>query len=150
MKKRLDKSPNLWYNKITKGELNSTNRERVDTMSNTKTTYRSAVEYAVKNLADAPQDVLDKLTALAASLEKKSGAERKPTATQVANEGYKSAIVDFLGGVDKPQTVTDILKGVPALEGFSNQKVSALMTQLKDAGVVVKTSDKRRSYFALA
>ena len=150
MKKRLDKSPNLWYNKITKGELNSTNRERVDTMSNTKTTYRSAVEYAVKNLADAPQDVLDKLTALAASLEKKSGAERKPTATQVANEGYKAAIVDFLGGVDAPQTVTDILKGVPALEGFSNQKVSALMTQLKDAGVVVKTSDKRRSYFALA
>jgi len=119
-------------------------------MTNTKTTYRSAVEYAVKNLQDAPQDVLDKLTALAASLEKKSGAERKPTATQVANEGYKSAIVDFLGNCDKPQTVTDILKGVAALEGFSNQKVSALMTQLVNAGAVVKTSDKRRSYFALA
>jgi hypothetical protein len=119
-------------------------------MNTSKTTYRTAVEYAIRNLSDAPQDVLDKLTALCASLEKKSGAERKPTATQVANEGYKSAIVDFLGGVDKPQTVTDILKGVAALDGFSNQKVSALMTQLVNGGAVIKTSDKRRSYFALA
>jgi len=116
----------------------------------TKVTYKSAVEYAVAHLTDAPADVQEKLIALAASLEKKSGAERKPTATQVANEGFKSAIVDFLGGVSAPQTVTDILKGVPALAGFSNQKVSALMTQLVNSGAVVKSTDKRRSYFALA
>lgn len=117
---------------------------------NTKTTYKTAIEYAIKNLPDAPADVRDKLTALVASLEKKSGAERKPTATQVANEGFKSAIIDFLRGADKPQTVTDILKGVAALNGFSNQKVSALMTQLVNGGMVVKTTDKRRSYFAIA
>lgn len=119
-------------------------------MSTSKTTYKTAVEYAVKNLTDAPADVIEKLEALVTSLEKKSGAERKPTATQVANEGYKAAIAEFLATVDKPQTVTDILKGVPALEGFSNQKVSALMSQMKDAGTVIKTSDKRRSYFELA
>jgi hypothetical protein len=119
-------------------------------MNTSKTTYRSAVEYAIKNLPDAPAEVMEKLTALSASLEKKSGAERKPTATQVANEGYKAAIAEFLGGIDKPVTVTDILKGVPALDGFSNQKVSALMTQMVNGGAVVKTSDKRRSYFALA
>ena len=118
-------------------------------MNASKTTYRSAVEYAIRNLTDAPADVTEKLTALCASLERKSGAERKPTATQVANEGYKAAIVEFLCDAD-PCTVTDILKGVPALEGFSNQKVSALMTQLVNAGEVVKTTDKRRSYFALA
>jgi len=117
---------------------------------NTKTTYKTAIEYAIKNLPDAPADVRDKLTALVASLEKKSGAERKPTATQVANEGFKSAIIDFLREADKPQTVTDILKGVAALNGFSNQKVSALMTQLVNGGLVVKTTDKRRSYFAIA
>lgn len=117
---------------------------------NTKTTYKTAIEYAIKNLPDAPADVRDKLTALVASLEKKSGAERKPTATQVANEGFKSAIIDFLREADKPQTVTDILKGVAALNGFSNQKVSALMTQLVNSGLVVKTTDKRRSYFAIA
>ena len=121
-----------------------------DTMSTSKTTYRSAVDYAIKNLPDAPAEVMEKLTALSASLEKKSGAERKPTATQVANEGYKAAIAEFLSTCDKPVTVTDILKSVPALDGFSNQKVSALMTQMVNGGAVVKTSDKRRSYFALA
>jgi len=115
-----------------------------------KTTYKTAVEYAIKNLPNAPADITEKLTALAASLEKKSGAERKPTATQVANEGYKAAIVEFLGNCDKPQTVTDILKSVPAVAGFSNQKVSALMTQLVTAQAVIKTTDKRRSYFAIA
>ena len=119
-------------------------------MTTSKTTYRSAVDFAIANLQDAPADVMDKLTALSASLEKKSGAERKPTANQTANEGYKALIVDFLGNADAPQTVTDILKGVPAFEGFSNQKVSALMTQLVNAHEVVKTTDKRRSYFALA
>ena len=119
-------------------------------MTASKTTYRSAVEYAIRNLTDAPADVTEKLTALCASLERKSGAERKPTATQVANEGYKAAIEDFLANAETPCTVTDILKGTPALEGFSNQKVSALMTQLVNAGKVTKTSDKRRSYFALA
>lgn len=119
-------------------------------MSTSKTTYRSAVEYAIKNLPDAPAEIVEKLTALSTSLEKKSGAERKPTATQIANEGYKAAIAEFLSDCDKPQTVTDILKGVPALDGFSNQKVSALMTQMVNGGAVVKTSDKRRSYFALA
>ena len=119
-------------------------------MSTSKTTYRSAVDYAIKNLPDAPAEVMEKLTALSASLEKKSGAERKPTATQIANEGYKTAIADFLRGCEKPVTVTDILKSVPALEGFSNQKVSALMTQMVNGGIVTKTSDKRRSYFAIA
>ena len=119
-------------------------------MTTSKTTYKTAVDYAIANLGNAPADVLEKLTALSASLAKKSGAERKPTATQTANEGYKTCIVEFLGGVGQPQTVTDILKGVPAFDGFSNQKVSALMTQLVTAGLVVKTTDKRRSYFALA
>ena len=119
-------------------------------MTNTKTTYKTAVDYAIANLPAAPADVVEKLTALSASLAKKSGAERKPTATQTANEGYKTCIVEFLQSADAPQTVTDILKGVPAFDGFSNQKVSALMTQLVNAGAVVKTTDKRRSYFAIA
>ena len=119
-------------------------------MNTSKTTYRSAVDFAIAHLTDAPADVLEKLSALSASLERKSGAERKPTATQTANEGYKESILDYLSAVGAPQTVTDILKGIPAFDGFSNQKVSALMTQLVNAGAVVKTTDKRRSYFAIA
>lgn len=117
-------------------------------MSNTKMTYKTAIEYAIHNLpADAPAEVTDKLTALIASLEKKSGAERKPTATQVANEGYKTAIMAYLTDVGEPKTVGDILKEVPAVAGFSTPKVSALMKQLTEGGAVERLTDKRRTYF---
>ena len=117
-------------------------------MNNTKMTYKTAIEYAIHNLpADAPVEVTDKLTALITSLEKKSGAERKPTATQVANEGYKTAIMAYLTDVGEPKTVGDILKEVPAVAGFSTPKVSALMKQLTEGGAVERLTDKRRTYF---
>ena len=120
-------------------------------MSNTKMTYKTAIEYAINHLPDAPADVRDKLSALIESLDKKNGASRKPTATQVANEGYKAAIVEYLSDVGEGKTVSDILKEVPAVAGFSNQKVSSLMTQLVDEGngPVEKYSDKRRTYFRM-
>lgn len=117
-------------------------------MTTSKMTYKTAIEYAIRNLpADAPAEVTDKLTALIASLEKKSGAERKPTATQVANEGYKTAIMAYLTDVGEPKTVGDILKEVPAVAGFSTPKVSALMKQLTEGGAVERLTDKRRTYF---
>ena len=118
-------------------------------MSNTtKMTYKTAIEYAIRNLpADAPAEVTDKLQALIESLAKKSGTERKPTATQVANEGYKAAIMEYLSDVAEPKTVGDILKEVPAVAGFSTPKVSALMKQLNEGGMVERLTDKRRTYF---
>ena len=85
-----------------------------------------------------------------AMLEKKAGAKSgKPTATQVANEAVKAEIVEFLGGVETA-TIADITAGVAGLAEASNQKVSALMKQLVDAGVVVKTYEKRKAFFAKA
>lgn len=80
---------------------------------------------------------------------KKSGSAKKPTATQVANEGLKSAIVEgMVEGVN--YSITDLIKSIPALENLTNQKVSALVRQLKDCGVVVRTEDKGKAYFRLA
>jgi hypothetical protein len=82
-------------------------------------------------------------------LAKKNSAEKKPTAQQVANDSVKQAIVDGMEhGV--PYTITDIIKSVPACAELTNQRVSALMRQLKDAGVVIRTEDKRKAYFTLA
>ena len=44
-------------------------------------------------------------------------------------------------------TVTDIQKSCKELSELSNQKVSALIRQLKDDGKVEKVEDKRKSYF---
>ena len=80
-------------------------------------------------------------------LEKKKSGERKPTATQTANEGLKAIIMEVLNSTDELLTVTDIIKSHADLAELSNQKVSALMTQLKDAGKVDKVIEKRKSYF---
>lgn len=73
--------------------------------------------------------------------------ERKPTATQIANEGVKEQIVSVLSQADEPMSIGDIGKeiGIP-----SCQKVSALATQLVKAKVVVRSEVKGKAYFALA
>ena len=82
-------------------------------------------------------------------LVKKNASDRKPTAQQTANEGIKTAILEGMTP-NRLYTVTEIQKEIPECAELSNQKVTALIRQLKDAGLVVKTEDKRKSYFSLA
>ena len=121
--------------------------KEVDTMTNTpKMTQRAALTYAIENLSDAPADVLDKLNAMLVALDKKNSAERKPTAKQTENAGIKSQI---LAGMepDVQYTAADVAK---SYEGLTVQRVSALLTQLVNDGALVKTVDKRKSFYSLA
>lgn len=81
-------------------------------------------------------------------LNRKNSTEKKPTATQVANDGIKTAIVSGMEP-NRMYTVTEIIKEVDGCAELSNQKVSALLRGLIDEGKIVKTIDKRKSYFAL-
>lgn len=82
-------------------------------------------------------------------LAKKNSADKKPTATQVANEGIKTAI---LNGLDKgvKYTITDIMKTVPECADLTNQKVSAIVRQMVDEKTVERIEEKRKAYFVLA
>ena len=76
----------------------------------------------------------------------KKNATRKPTKAQEENEGIKAQILEFMSdGVSR--TITDIMKGV-GLE--SNQKTSALVRQLKEADLLVRTESKGKAYFTKA
>ena len=75
-----------------------------------------------------------------------STGERKPTATQKANEGVKEEILAVLS--DEAVTVTEIVKTLDA--DYTNQKISALLRQLSADGTVEKVVDKRKSLFKLA
>lgn len=122
-------------------------------MATEKMTYRKALDFAIANLpADAPADVLDKLNALTAQLDKKAASPKKLTAAQEANVGLMDCILNFLrDNADKGFTCNDLLKSVPELEGKSNQYVSALMRKLVDEGngPVEKYSEKRRTFFRI-
>lgn len=118
----------------------------------TKMTQKIALTYVLDNCS-MPQDVSDKIKAMVATLDKKSSktGERKPTKTQIANEQYKETILANME-VGRAYTVGELTKEIPFGEGIemSGQKVSALVKQLKDAGKVIRTEDKRKAYFTLA
>ena len=111
-----------------------------------KMTYVKALEIAMKAVEDN-KEVTEKLEALKESISKKNSAERKPTATQKANEEYKKVILSFME-VGKKYTISELMKEVVELADLSNQRVSALVRQLKDSGLVERTEEKRKAYFS--
>ena len=82
-------------------------------------------------------------------LSKKNSADKKPTAQQTANEAIKTAIVNGME-VNRLYTITELIKEIPECADMTNQRVSALVRQLVDAGLVKRTEDKRKAYFSLA
>lgn len=84
-----------------------------------------------------------------ALLEKKA-SNRKATKTQTENVGIKATILTVLEDFNKPMTITDIQSANEDLKALSNQKISALVKQLKDNGLVVKSVEKGKSLFSLA
>ena len=123
-------------------------------MANTSKMTKATAWGIVKGIVEAsnhPQtaELVAKIENELTLLAKKNSAEKKPTIQQVANDSIKQAIVDGMES-GKAYTITDIIKSVPACADLTNQRVSALMRQLKDAGVVVRTEDKRKAYFTLA
>ena len=111
-----------------------------------KMTYVKALEIAMESVKDKTE-VVEKLEALKASIVKKNSAERKPTAIQKANMAYKGAILDFMED-GKKYTISELMKEVVELADLSNQRVSALVRQLKDDGLVERTEEKRKAYFS--
>ena len=110
----------------------------------TKMTYVKALEVAINTVAEV--EVREKLEALKASIAKKNSAERKPTATQTANAGYKVAILNGMES-GKAYTVTDVMRSVVEIAELSNQRVSAIVRQMIESGDVVREEVKRRAYF---
>jgi hypothetical protein len=78
-----------------------------------------------------------------------TGGERKPTATQIANEGIKAIIADVLAIENKPLSIGDMQKSSAELAEMSNQKISALLTQLIKVGAVERTTVKGKAFFTL-
>lgn len=109
-----------------------------------KMTYVKALDIAIEALTDG--EAKDKLVALKTSIAKKNSAERKPTATQTANEGYKVAILDAMES-GKGYTITDLMKSVDAIADLSNQRVSAIVRQMVESGSVTREEIKRKAYF---
>ena len=114
-------------------------------MTNVKA-LTSAIE-TLSAMEGFPTEAIQKLENIKASYSKRANATRKPTATQVQNEGIKSTIAEILASAEAPMTVSEVVK---ALGGeYTSQKISALMNAMARDGLVAKTVDKRKSLFSV-
>ena len=84
-------------------------------------------------------------------LAKKNSADKKPTAQQEANATIKADILAVMeANPNQLFTVSELLKKVPNLpDTMTNQRMSALVRQMVDAGSVKRTEDKRKAFFSL-
>lgn len=80
-------------------------------------------------------------------LAKKNSADKKPTAVQIANDGIKSVILEVLVANGDKMTISEMQKANAELGELSNQRISALVRQLKEDGKVERIEDKRKAYF---
>ena len=137
-------------NKKIKG-CDRTQERECATMTNTKKMTQRDYFAEIRAILDAQgkTELVEFVDSRVAQLDKKNKGEKKPTAVQIANEGIKSAIAEGMeSGV--LYTVTDIQKSVAECAELSNQRVSALLRQMVEAGIVTRTEDKRKAYFSLA
>ena len=129
--------------------------KEVDTMTNTsnrKPTKRDRFNAllnidAVKNDADLVAFIEHEIELLA----EKNTAERKPTPKQVENAGFKADIVAYMEP-NVQYLSADIAKSVPSIvaAGISPNRVTAMLTQLVNDGVLVRNEDKRKNYYSRA
>lgn len=123
-------------------------------MSMNEETYLSAVNYAIEHMYYAPASVLRKLTALSASLSKKSrsnSVKQEPTPRQQENTALKADIVAWM----KPYAwycVADVWKGVPSFESvkdMTHNRVAELLAQLVKEQTVLRGQIGGEALFTL-
>ena len=91
-----------------------------------------------QDLVEFCEDRIEKLS--------RKGSSKKPTKTQVENENIKETILEVLGEMG---AVSATMIATDPRVNVSNQKVSALLKQLKDEGKVLRSEDKGKATFSL-
>lgn len=122
-------------------------------MAEKKPTKRENFIKIIEVLKESGRDDLVKVIDHEIELLDKKSASGKMTKTQLENVDIKEMILSALERIGEPVTITDLLAKSPELAektNNSNQKVSALVTQLKEDKLVVRTQVGKKAVFSLA
>jgi len=96
------------------------------------------------------QEMVDFLNHEIELLNNKKSSSAK-TKTQIENEKIMAEIVEELAKIGRPVTISEMQEASEVMKTYSNQKLSALLKHLIEKEQrVVKTIDKKKSYFSLA
>lgn len=110
-------------------------------------TNKGALNFVLTTFGEQiPADVAEKLNGMIAQLEKKSGAERKPTSRQVENAQLKVQILELLVP-ERLYTATELMKMMG--DEITVQRMTAILNQMVVAGDLDKIPDKHKTFFKL-
>ena len=121
----------------------------VKTTKPTKKALFTALLALVTETAPENAEILTAFINNEIALLEKRAANKTASKTQVENENIKAKILDALTEIDKPVTISELQALTPELAVYTNQKLSALLTQLKANNLVTKTIEKKKSYFSI-
>ena len=135
-------------------------------MTNTKMTQVSALELAVEVITNvmngvdtdiASSELSEAITKLSGMAEKLAEKRSTPSKADKEKSAEHKAIADEIilvlsteENVTTGMTVSEMQKASEMLAGYSNQKISAILRKMVDSGTIVKTVDKKKSYFSIA
>lgn len=83
-------------------------------------------------------------------LDRKSSSPKKPTKTQIENDGFKAEIVAYLTTVDTPKTIKELQAEIPSIGGLTNQRITHMLTDLVKAETLTKEYVKKTPYYSVA
>lgn len=109
----------------------------------TKKVYFTEILEIVKGNSD-----LEKFVNHEIELLDKKNLSKAPTKVQIENESIKETILEVLINSDRKMTISDIQNANEELSSYSNQKISALLTQLVNEKKVERTLEKKKAYFS--
>lgn len=140
-------------------------------MTNTKMTQVSALRLAVDVITNVVNgvdteligskfsdteltEVLVKLSDMADKLAEKrstpSKADKEKSAEHKAIADEIILVLSTEKTVTNGMTVSEMQKASDKLAGYSNQKISAILRKMVESKAIVKTVDKKKSYFSIA
>lgn len=118
--------------------------------TNKEMTKAQALALAIELLQDvdgATDEMFDNLNKIQNDLNRKRKTSPKVLEQRAEDE---RTILDILDGFDNPATAVEIIKeGGLDIEEYSSSKVVSILTRLIKDGKVVKTTEKKKSYYAI-
>ena len=121
-------------------------------MAEKRTTKKEYFRMVIDILKEHDREDLIQIMEHEIALIEKKSSNAKLTKTQEANQDIKTLIIQELVRLGEPVTITDLLKNSVELyeaTAGSNQKVSALMTQLKTSGQVIRGQVGKKAVFSV-
>ena len=147
--KPLDKLHKVWYNKYVIKGSDLTAKKGIDTMTKkiTKRDMFNIIKDTYPTNSENYEEVIDFCKKQIELLGKKS-EEKKMTPTQIENEKIMKNVLNEMEA-DKRYTITEMRETLPAFNGLSSQRATALVGILRTAGSVEREVEKGVAYFKL-